>query len=208
MPKFPMCLPGSRKPNFPEEKVKLDESSAPSRSKRSPKKKGKKISVGKAAVVGVAAGVGAYQVNKGIDYLASGSRPTYGIQHKEKKVDRYIIKDGCYSRVGAACALNPDQVKIITNTTIVNETKTEVVKHVNYRTEVSECVQNAECKPRSKISPGEDANLGECVCRDGYIPTKTDVCVKSKVSGAESYHRIEQTGIWMLLSAFIFVYTV
>jgi len=154
-----------------------------SRSKRGSKKGGKGVSLGKAAVVGAVAGVGAYQLNKGIDHLAS-SGATYQVSSSSNQKTKKIQKYSCFTRIGGNCAINPDQVRQKQTTTIVNGTSTTTTSTFHYGNEMSECVEDAECKAKSP--PSDDPNIGECVCRPGYIRNTVDACTKDKKNGAET----------------------
>jgi len=169
------------------------------RRKRSPgkgnkgggKSKSKGVSTGTAVAGGVVAGVVGYEVGKAVAGSNNGgnrgdSGSTSG-HHKSKKVTVY----GCYSRVQGDCVIDKDRNTIIENaTTIVdasgNKTTTIVKQKVEYANMHPLCIPHAECKAKRTPPAGHDMNIGECVCKDGYKKTSTDICVNGvqRLTGA------------------------
>jgi len=160
---------------------------SPGKGNKGGKSKSKGVSTGTAVAGGVVAGVVGYEVGKAVAGSnnggggGGGSRGDSGStsgHHKSKKVTVY----GCYSRIQGDCVIDKDRVTYIENATTVvdasgNKTTTIMKHKVDYANMHPLCIPHAECKAKKTPPAGQDANVGECVCKDGYKKTTTDICV-------------------------------
>lgn len=171
-----------------------------SRSKRTPGKgkgggskgggKSKGVSTGTAVAGGVAAAAGGYIIGSSLaGHSGSGSSSSGGSwspsssSGSSKSKDKYITVHSCFNRVGGDCAIDINIIRMVETSVTVNGSEIKSSKEINYKNR-PECIQGAECKARSP--PGNDTNVGGCVCKSGYEQTKTDTCIKvQKKNGAE-----------------------
>ena len=121
------------------------------RSKRSP---GKGSKGGKSKGVSKGTAIGGAVVAGGVGYLAgktiaesntnSGSystgQRTSSSSGNSRPKDRYTTVHSCFNRVEGECVLDPNLVKTVENTTIVDGNSTKVISQIDYRNR-PECVQ-------------------------------------------------------------------
>jgi hypothetical protein len=166
-----------------------------SRSRRSPgkggkggKSKSKGVGTGTAVVGGLAAGVVGYEIGKAVSHNDGGhsrgdSGSTSGGSYSNSRKTKTKVEYGCFSRVSGDCVIDKTRVVQVENATTVvgadgNKTVT-ITKHTVDYSGYTACISHAECKPKKVQVVGADSNIGECVCKDGYQKTTTDICVKT-----------------------------
>lgn len=123
------------------------------------------------------AGVAGYQLGKAVSG-SSGSSSNGNSGSKSK-----VKIQSCYARIQSDCAIDPDKKQSITKTTIETDAsgnttkiiKDEIVDYSNWPL----CIEKAICRRKTNVTAGADANIGECVCQDGYARNTQDLCSKS-----------------------------